>query len=79
MRRRGLDHFAEEGGDNGTANGRYVTGKVNQKQAMNELNMEEWRKVRRKRKRKMARPNVKLVIGVRMIYKRKMKGGEIET
>ena len=38
-----------------------------EKQAMNALEMEEWRKVGRTKKCKMARPNDKLVAGARMI------------
>ena len=45
---------------------------------MNALETEEWRKVRRKKKWKVARPSDKLVVGARMIYERNMKGGEVE-
>ena len=45
---------------------------------MNALEMEEWRKVRRKWKWKVARQNDKLVVGARVIYKRKMKDVEVE-
>ena len=46
---------------------------------MNALKMEEWRKARRKKKRKVARPNDKLVVGARGIYKTKVKDGEVEN
>ena len=44
------------------------------------LEMEEWRKVRRKNTWKVARPNDKLVVGARVIYNRKIldKDGEVE-
>ena len=45
---------------------------------MNALEMGEWRKVRRKKKYKVARPNDKLVVAARVIYKRKMKDGEVK-
>ena len=45
---------------------------------MNVLEMEEWRKIRRKKKCRVAQPNDKLVVGARIIYKRKMKDGEVE-
>ena len=44
---------------------------------MNTLEMEEWRKVRTE-KWKVAQPNDKLVVRSRMIYKTKMKDGEVE-
>ena len=44
---------------------------------MNALEMEEWRKVRTE-KWKVAQPNDKLVVRSRMIYKTKMKDGEVE-
>ena len=50
---------------------RYVTGAVSQQQAMNALEMEEWREIRKK-KCKVARPNDKLVVGARVIYKRQI-------
>ena len=49
MRRRGLDHFSEEGGDNGNDSGGRVTGTKNRQQAMESFEMEEWRKARRKK------------------------------
>ena len=67
VRRRGLNNFAEEGGD---------TGAVNRQQEMNALEMGECRKIRRKKK--MARPNDKLVVGASVIYKKNMKDGEVE-
>ena len=45
---------------------------------MNALEMEEWRQVRGTKKFKVARPNDKLVVEARVIYKRKMKDGEVE-
>ena len=50
---------------------RYVTGAVSRQQAMNALEMEEWREIRKK-KCKVARPNDKLVVGARVIYKRQI-------
>ena len=79
VRRRRLDDFAEEGGDVGADREGRVTGTVNRQQVMNALEMEECRKIRRKKKYKMARPNGKLVVGARMTYKKKMKDGEIEN
>ena len=79
VRRRRLDDFAEEGGDAGADSERRVTGTVNRQQAMNALEMEEWRKIQRKKKYKMARPNGKLVVRARMIYKINMKDGEVEN
>ena len=78
VRRRGRDNFAEEGGDTGAYSEGHVTGAVNRQQTMNTVEMEEWRKVRRKKKCKAARPNDKLVGGARVIYKRNMKCGEVE-
>ena len=49
MRRRGLDGFAGEGGDAGADSGN-VTGKESRQQAMESLEMEEWRKAQRKKK-----------------------------
>ena len=78
MRRRGHDDFAEEGGATGADSEGPVTGAVNRQKAMNALEMEEWRKVRRKKKWKVARPNYKLVVGARMIYKKMVKDCEVE-
>ena len=78
MRRRGLDDFAEEGEDIGADSEGHVTGAVNREQAMNALEMEEWRQVRRKKKCKVVRPNDKLVVWARVIYKRNMRDGEVE-
>ena len=46
---------------------------VNRQQAMDSLEIEEWRKARRKKKYKMARPNDKLVVGARMLHKGNMR------
>ena len=78
MRRRGLEDFAEEGGNTGADREGHVTGTAHRQQATNALEMEEWWKARGKKKCKVARPNDKLEVGVRMIYKRKMKRGEVE-
>ena len=78
MRRRGLDDFAEKGGGIGADGEGHVIGAVNWQQAMNALEMEEWRKVRRKKKCSVARPNDKFVVGARVIRKRKVKDGEVE-
>ena len=79
VRWRELDNSAEESGDAGADIEGHITEIVNRQQAMNALEMDEWRKVRRKKKCKMARPNGKLVVGARMINKRKMKDGEVDT
>ena len=50
----------------------------NRQQTMSALKMEEWRKVWRKKKCKVASSNDKLMVGTRMIYKRNMKDGEVE-
>ena len=78
MRWRGLDDFPEGGGDTGADSEEHVTGTVNRQQAMTMLEMVEWSKVRREEKCEMARPNGKLVLGARMIYKRSMKNGEVD-
>ena len=44
----------------------------------NALKMEKWWKGRRKKKYKVARQNDNLVVGARVIYKKNMKGGEVE-
>ena len=67
VRRRGHGDFSEEGGATENDNNGHVPGTVDRQQAMNALEMEEWRKVRKK-KYKLARPNGKLVIGARVIY-----------
>ena len=77
VRRRGHDVLSEESGATGPDSEGHVTGAVNRQKTMNALEMEEWRKVRRK-KWKVARPNDKLVVRSRMIYKTKMKDGEVE-
>ena len=56
----------------------HVTGTVSRQQAMNALKMEEWRKAWKNNKYEMARPNGNLVVGARMVYKRKMKDGKAE-
>ena len=76
VRRRGHDVLSEKSGVTGPDSEGRVTGAVN-RQKMNALEMEEWRKVRRK-KWKVARPNDKLVVRARTIYKTKMKDGEVE-
>ena len=69
-RRWGLDGAAGEG---------HVTGAVNRQQAMNSLEMEEWRKCRRTKKCKIARPSDKLVVGAKILYKRNIReDGEVE-
>ena len=78
VRRRGLDDFAEEDGDTGADSEGHATKAVNWQQVINVLEMEEWRKVRKKKKCKVARPNDKLVVGARRIYKRNTKNGEVE-
>ena len=50
MRRREFNDFAEEGGDTGVDGEGHVTGVVNWLLAMNALEVEEWRNVRRKKK-----------------------------
>ena len=77
VRRRGHDVLPEESGATGPDSEGHVTGAVNRQKTMNSLEMKEWRKVRRN-KWKVARPNDKLVVRVRMIYKSKMKDGEVE-
>ena len=77
VRRRGHDVLSEENGATGPDSEGHVTGAVNRQKTMNELEMEEWKNVRRK-KWKVARPNDKLVVRARIIYKRKMKDGEVE-
>ena len=69
-RRRGHDDVSEEGGATGADSEGHVTGAVNRQQAMNTPEMEEGRKVWKK-KCKVARPNDKLVVGVRVIYNTK--------
>ena len=77
VRRRGHDVLSEESGATGPDSEGHVTGAVNRQKTMNALEMEECRKVRRK-KWKVARPNDKLVVRARMLYKRKIKDGEVE-
>ena len=79
VRPRGHDDFSKLGGATGADVKRHVTGTVNRQKTMNALKMEDRRKVRRKKKCKMARPNDKLVVGARGIYMRKMKDGEVEN
>ena len=78
MRRRGHDDFSEEGGATGADSERHATGAVSRQKAMNALEMEEWRKVWRKKKWKVTRPNDNIVVGDRMIYKRKRKSCEVD-
>ena len=77
VRRRRHDVLSEESGATGPDSEGHVTGAVNRQKTMNALEMEEWRKVRRN-KLKVARLNDKLVVRSRMIYKTKMKDGEVE-
>ena len=70
---RGLDDFAEEGGDTGTDSEGYVTGTGNRQQAMDSLEMEQWRKARKNKKCKRARPNDKLVVRARILYEGKIR------
>ena len=79
MRRRGLNDFEEEGGATGADSEGHVTGAANRQQVMYVLEMEECGKIRRKKKCKVARPNDKLVVRARVIYKRKMKDGDGES
>ena len=76
VRRWGHDVFSEESGATGPDSEGHVTGAVNRQTTMDALEMEEWRKVRRK-KWKVARLNDKLVVRARMIYKRKLKDGDV--
>ena len=69
MRRQVHDEFLEEGGANGADSEEHVTGAVNQQQTMNALEMNEWKKVRKK-KCKVARLNDKVVVGARVTYNR---------
>ena len=78
MQRRGRDDFKEQGGATGANSEGHATLAVNRQQAMNALENEDWKKVRRKKKCKMARPSDKLVVGARVVYKRNMKDGEVE-
>ena len=78
MRRRGHDVLSEESGATEPDSEGHVTGAVNRQKTMNALEMEEWRKVRRNKK-KVSRPNDKLVVRATMIYKRKMKDDEVEN
>ena len=70
VRWRRHDDFSEEGGAIGADSEEHVTGAVHRQQTMNALEMEEWRKVRKK-KCKVARPNDKLMVGTRVIYNMK--------
>ena len=46
---------------------------------MNVLGMEEWRKVRRNNKWKVARPNDKLAVGARVVFNKKKVGQDREV
>ena len=70
VRRWGRDDFSEEGGATGADSERHVTGAVNRQQAMDALELEDSRKVRKK-KCDVARPNDKLVVGARVLHNRK--------
>ena len=50
MRRRGRDEFGEEGGYTGADSEGHVTGAINRQQAMNALEVKEWRTIRREEK-----------------------------
>ena len=64
VRRWGHDNFSEEIGATGADSEGHDSGAVNQqKKAMNALEMEEWRNLRRRKKCNVARPNDKLVVG----------------
>ena len=78
MRQRGLDDFGEKCGGTGADSEGHAIGAVSRQQTMNALEMEEWRKFRRKKKNRVARPNDKLVVEVKVMYKINMKGGEVE-
>ena len=78
VRRQGHGDFSGEGGDTRADSQGHVTEAVNRQQAMNALEMEERRKIRRKNKCKVDRPNNKLVVRARVVYKRKVKDGEVE-
>ena len=78
VRRRGNDGFAEEGGETGAHSEENVAGEVNWQKTMNALEVEEWRKVRRKKKCKVTRPNDKFMVGAGGGYKRNVKGGEVK-
>ena len=67
MRRQGHDDFSKEGGVTGADSEGHIFGAANRQQAMNTLEMEEWRNVRKK-KCNMARANDKIVVGGRVIY-----------
>ena len=71
VRRWGHDDFSEDGGATRADSEGHVTGAVNRQQVMNALALEEWKKVRRKKIYKVARPNGKLLVGARVIYNRK--------
>ena len=77
VRRWGHGVLSEESGATGPDSEEHVTGAVNRQKTMNALEMEESRKVRRN-KWKVARLNDELVVRARMIYKIKMKDGEVE-
>ena len=65
----GLDGFAAEGGDPGADSRGHATGTETRQQAVDSLEMEEWRKARRKWRCMVARPKGNLVIGTKMLYK----------
>ena len=70
VRRQGHNDCSEKGGATGADSIGHVTRALNWQQAMNTLEMEEWRKIRRKKKCKVARPNGNLVVRARVIYNR---------
>ena len=67
MRRWGHADVSEECRATGADSERHPTGAVNRQQAMNALEMEEWKNVRKK-KWNVTQPNDKLVIGASVIY-----------
>ena len=79
VRRQKIDGFVNEAGNTGPDSGGHVIGTENRQQSMDSPEMEEWRKARRKWKCKVARPNDKLVVGNKMLYKKKIRqDGEVE-
>ena len=69
VRRWGFDGVAGEGGDAGDDTEGHVTGTVSRQQAMNSLEMEEWRKARRKWNFMATRPNTSSWLGPRCLMR----------
>ena len=65
-------------GDTKADSERHAIRAVNRQHTMNAQEIGKWRKVRTKKKIKVARPNVKLVVGARVAYKINIKDGEVE-